>query len=408
VRECYIRSGIPAEKVVVIPNGVDLELYRPDGPRLPLRTRKRYKFLFLGGTIGRKGIDALLESYMSAFTAEDDVCLVIKSSGADSVYRHSALDEQIRQLAQQPGAPEIELISENLSDAEVAALYRACDALVHPYRGEGFGMPIAEAMASGLPVIVTGYGACLDFCDESTAYLIPAQVVAIGEGGGLPPSSIGYWWAEPDRAALVNLLRQVAQSPEAAREKGRRGRERMVNGYSWERISALVLERLSALAVRSPARLSPPERLPADVEPLPLDGRRGVAFLNQPHWASPGWEEALVAYTLAFRPEDDVTLVLWLDPSQGVSEAGAVERVEAALRAAGLDPANIPDVLLVADALDRHGLARLHAAVDWVVPGPMPKGATRPRSSARVLPNLASDTWRAAARLVRMLDQRAA
>ena len=38
----------------------------------------------------------------------------------------------------------------------MAALYAACDCLVHPYRGEGFGLPIAEAMACGLPVIVTG------------------------------------------------------------------------------------------------------------------------------------------------------------------------------------------------------------------------------------------------------------
>ena len=69
-------------------------------------------------------------------------------------------------------------------------LYRSCDVLVHPYRGEGFGLPIAEAMASGLPVIVTGYGACLDFCDEDNALLVPAT--------GLPSKC--PTWARPPSA----------------------------------------------------------------------------------------------------------------------------------------------------------------------------------------------------------------
>ena len=49
-----------------------------------------------------------------------------------------------------------DLLDDELDDDEVAALYRACDVLVHPYRGEGFAMPVLEAMACGLPVITTG------------------------------------------------------------------------------------------------------------------------------------------------------------------------------------------------------------------------------------------------------------
>ena len=87
-----------------------------------------------------------------------------------------------------------------LSDDELAGLYTACDCLVHPYRGEGFGLPIAEAMACGLPVIVTGYGAALDYCNEENAYLIPARIMHFREKriGGL--ETVDYpWLAEPDR-----------------------------------------------------------------------------------------------------------------------------------------------------------------------------------------------------------------
>ncbi|MDP9387057.1 MAG: glycosyltransferase, partial [Actinomycetota bacterium] len=222
VRHCYVASGVPEEIVRVVPLGVDARRFTPDGPPYPLRTSKGTRLLFLGGTIPRKGIDVLLRAYGDAFSADDDVCLVVKSTGSSSFYRPSAQDDAVRALADDPAAPEVELITDDLSPEEVAALYRSCHVLVHPYRGEGFGLPVAEAMASGLPVVVTAHGACLDFCDEENAYLVPADVVPIA-GAGLPPSSAGHWWAEPDAGVLARLLRHVVEHPEEARAKGAAG-----------------------------------------------------------------------------------------------------------------------------------------------------------------------------------------
>ncbi len=397
VRECYVRSGVPADKVAVIPNGVDTDTYRSEGAKHPLKTTKRFKFLFVGGTIGRKGIDILLETYLATFTAADDVCLVVKAVGTDSVYRGSSLAGEIARLASQPGAPAFEYIDVNLSDDGVAALYRACDALVHPYRGEGFGLPVAEAMASGLPVIVTGYGACLDFCDEATAYLVPAHEVRVPQADGLPPAAVGYWWAEPDRRALAALMRRVVADPEHARETGRRARQRIVEQYQWAHAARRVRERLLALAGRTPRRFLPLEPFRAGVEPWPLDGRRRVAFFHHPRWDAPAWQEVVTCYARAFGPEADVTLILWLDPAQGVSEVEAGERVAVALARAGLDPERVPDLLLVPDGLDLAGLGRLYAAVDWVVPHGDPLQAERAaRSGARVLGSLDAPAWRAA------------
>ena len=87
VRQVYTSSGIPPEKVVVIPNGVDPALYRPGVEPLKLATNKSFRFLFVGGTIRRKGPDVLLQAYLQTFSAADDVCLVIKDFGSDSYYR---------------------------------------------------------------------------------------------------------------------------------------------------------------------------------------------------------------------------------------------------------------------------------------------------------------------------------
>ena len=396
VRDCYVRSGVPADKVVVIPNGVDLNVYRPDGPRYPLNTRKSFKFLFVGGPIMRKGIDVLLQTYADTFSDHDDVCLVLKTSGAASVYRDSGIDDLVHRFRALPHAPAVEHLPEDLSDAEVAAVYRACDALVHPYRGEGFGMPIAEAMASGLAVIVTGYGPALDFCDASNAYLIPANRVTLIDSDLPPPAAPGYWLAAPDPAILGQVMRRVIQEPEVARAKGRRGRERM-REYEWPRISGMVLGRLKALAGRPPIRVSRPDPFRPDVAAFPLDAAGRLKFLHHPRWAEKRWRDVVCSYARAFGPDEAATLVLWLDPSQSVSQTEAAQRVTNALRESGLDPEGSPDLLLVPDALDVDGLASLYMAVDWVVPHGEPEQLQRALKCGRqVLTRLDPAAWRAA------------
>ncbi|MEW5956165.1 MAG: glycosyltransferase [Chloroflexota bacterium] len=248
VRDCYIRSGIPAGQVFVVPNGIDTARFRPDMIPYPLKTNKHFKFLFVGGTIQRKGVDVLLKAYTRAFSAADDVCLVIKDMGGQSFYQGRTSQTMIDAVRQQPNAPEIEYFDSTLSDEQLAGLYTACDCLVHPYRGEGFGLPIAEAMACGLPVIVTGYGAALDFCNEENAYLIPAQVTRFPEKRIGERETVDYpWWAEPDPAALVDLLRQVFTNPNEAGAKGQMGMAHIRAGFTWTHVGQVVARRLEVL-----------------------------------------------------------------------------------------------------------------------------------------------------------------
>jgi hypothetical protein len=109
-------------------------------------------------------------------------------------------------------------------------------------------------MASGLPVIVTGYGACMDYCDESNAYLVPASVERIGDRSGSGPSCLGHWWAVPSKPDLVRLMRHVRENPGEAAQKAAAGRARILEGYSWETVAKKVRERLEVLATRTPVR----------------------------------------------------------------------------------------------------------------------------------------------------------
>jgi glycosyltransferase involved in cell wall biosynthesis/tetratricopeptide (TPR) repeat protein/predicted O-methyltransferase YrrM len=257
VRDCYVEAGVPADRVHVVPLGVDVTRFHPGAAPLPLQTRRQFKFLFVGGTIRRKGFDVLLGAYARTFTAADDVCLVVKDMGVGSFYRGQTAECDVARLRDTPGAPAVEYIDRPLGEQELAGLYTACDCLVLPYRGEGFGLPLAEAMACGLPVVVTGRGAALDFCDESRAYLIPSEVRYFPEHRVGDLETVGRpWLAEPDGEALAAILRDVATHPEEAKAKGAAGSAFVRDRLTWEHTADAVERRLEALRGRPVRRLA--------------------------------------------------------------------------------------------------------------------------------------------------------
>jgi glycosyltransferase involved in cell wall biosynthesis/GT2 family glycosyltransferase len=253
VRDCYVRSGVDAGKVAVVPYGIDPDRFHPEVAPIELSTLKKHRFLFVGGTIARKGVDILLDAYVATFKAEDDVCLVIKDLGASSFYRGQGMGERIKQLQADRQGPEILYLDAEMPAADMPGLFTACQCLVHPYRGEGFGLPIAEAMACGLPVIVPRHGACLDFCDESVAYLVDAKELRWPEARVGATATVEHpWWAVVDRASLGAAMRHVVENPEEARAVGRRASTRIRGEWTWARSALVATSRLEALSQRSP------------------------------------------------------------------------------------------------------------------------------------------------------------
>ncbi len=253
VRQCYLRSGLLDEKVAVVPNGVDTDVYTPAAPALVLPTNKRFKFLFVGGGILRKGVDLLLNAFVETFSADEDVALVIKEFGAGKVYRSIEIADWIERYRKNHSSmPEIVHLTEDLPPEQMPALYNSADCLVHPFRGEGFALPIAEAMACERAVLVTGYGPTLEYCNDNNAYLIPAQEVPFKEKQiDEVLVTVDYpSWAEPDYEALKAMLRHVYENPEEARQKGVRARQDVSENLSWKHSLLRLEEQIAELAER--------------------------------------------------------------------------------------------------------------------------------------------------------------
>lgn len=247
-KECYIRSGIPENKIHVIPLGVDENVFHTGAEALDLQGASSFRFLFVGGTIGRKGIDSLLEAYLSEFSVDEDVCLVIKDFGSNSFYKGVTFENVIKKIQSNPDFPKILYINDEYSEDQLAGLYTACHCLVHPYRGEGFGLPIVEAMACGVPVIVPDQGPSTDFCSQDTAFFVSSSEESLQEKKLDGLDTVDYpWWLKIDLHDLRKVMRYVYTNQKLAIEKGQHASQSILSSFTWKQSAVHITQRINDL-----------------------------------------------------------------------------------------------------------------------------------------------------------------
>lgn len=240
VTDILIENGI---KIPVKTMGIGVQLV-PGYEQLepyPLKTRKGTKFLHISSAFPRKGVDVLLEGYFDAFTKNDDVCLVLKTFSNP----HNNVEEILKDLrSRYPEAPEVEWINCDLPDKDLNRLYKAADCYVQTARGEGFGLPVAEAMLAKLPVIVSANSGMADFCNEENALLVgfeqvPANTHVTKNGKG----KISMWF-EPKKEELISQLRKFAFERETLSldEKIQKAYELISTRFTWEAVAGRWLD----------------------------------------------------------------------------------------------------------------------------------------------------------------------
>ena len=187
-------------------------------PRVPTPRQSRYVFLFHGGLLARKGIDVLLRAYIGSFRASDPVTLLIHST-----YGNFLLDE-IERAVNNHSLPKVVLDRRVISSEDVANLYANADALVVPFRGEGFGLPILEGLQAGMTVVTTQAGPAIEICDDGCRYInameVPCTIDPCGrqEIFGMRTREQPTWF-EPSWDHLKRILLETYEAKTPRREK---------------------------------------------------------------------------------------------------------------------------------------------------------------------------------------------
>ena len=217
-RAAAIRSGvhIPIE---VCAYGVDCREFHP--PRKDRDPERPFTFLALGGATERKGTDVVVTAFAREFRGDPAVRLHIKAFS----YHH--LLPWMRRVLARVGAGREQIVLEHGDAANVGAYFRQADAGLFPFRGEGFGLPILECLASGTPALVTRGGGPLDYARG--ANWIRARAVV----------RHGKHQLEPDHAHLQHLMRQAVTRGPITNE-ARRALADMASTHSWARTAERV------------------------------------------------------------------------------------------------------------------------------------------------------------------------
>ena len=237
--ETFRSSGVTVP-IRVMPLGVDVDYLNPG--ITGFRPTRRYTFLSVFEWGERKGADLLLRAFAEEFKESEDVLLLL------AVYNRDAgvdIHEEVARLRLPPSPPIVVMLNPEFADHQMGALYRSADCFVLPTRGEGWGMPILEAMACGLPVIATDWSGPADFLHAGVGY--PLQVKTMVDAVAKCPWYEGFQWAEPDFDHLRFLLREVVDRPDQARARGLAAAAEVADRWTIEHAADRVHRRLLEL-----------------------------------------------------------------------------------------------------------------------------------------------------------------
>lgn len=236
-------SGLD-KPIYVVPLGVDPDHFNPGILRSPLNGMYTFLSIFEWGE--RKAPELLLRAFNEEFRADEPVLLVAKVLNVDPGVD---VEREIANLALNPNGGRIHVsLNQVVPTHQLGVLYRSADCFVLTTRGEGWGMPVIEAMACGVPVIATDWSAHRDFMNARNAYPLP--VAALVPAVAKCPYYRGFRWAEPSYPDLKRLMRHVFLHQEEARLKGEIASREVRENWSWNQAARKIITRLDAIRSR--------------------------------------------------------------------------------------------------------------------------------------------------------------
>jgi len=254
IKRSLINSGIPAEKIFLIPECIDINYYDINTRHYEIPEKKSFVFLSVFDWRLQKGWDILIESFTEAFTGDDDVCLVLKINSS-SGFPVREIEKQIFDYIniklgiKKERMPKVIILDSMLSENEMLMLMNTCSVFVLPSRGEGWGRPYMEAMLMNKPVIATGWGGHLDYINNNNAYLIDCEITDVSESGSTEINNYkGLKWAEPSKKHLVKIMLEIYQNYGEALKKAAIARTDIIKNYNSGLISQRAIQRLEHIS----------------------------------------------------------------------------------------------------------------------------------------------------------------
>jgi glycosyltransferase involved in cell wall biosynthesis len=267
-KKAMLDSGVHTP-IRVIPHPLDHKTYHPinkedrvelfDSSRHPLHDGW-FKFMSVFQWTPRKDPFSLILAYLSEFTRDEDVALILKTyvNQAGDLAQVKNQIESIKKGSKLPHeSPRIFLVPGLLTDQEMADLVRAADVTVLTTKGEGFCLPAAESLACGTPTIVPRGSAFTDYMSESVGYFVDVHPEPVYGMPHIPWYYSSQLWHRVDIMNLRERMREAFTDRKALQERAGRCAE-AVSEFTTANVGSQMrkaLEALLASQTREPTRV---------------------------------------------------------------------------------------------------------------------------------------------------------
>lgn len=225
-------SGNITTPIVVVPEAYPTIFDADIVPQFNLELENDFNFLIFGQITGptiqsdRKGVISAIKWLCQEFKDDKRIGVIVKTNmGRNSLIDKKITTNMLKQLVtetrEKSEFPRVKLIHGDLSDLEVASLYRhpKIKAAVALTRGEGFGLPILEAARAGMPIVTTGWSGHMDFMQLGKFINVDYRLIDVH------PSKIdgkvfvsGARWAEPSEEDFKRRARKLVDSYEMPKQ----------------------------------------------------------------------------------------------------------------------------------------------------------------------------------------------
>lgn len=206
-----VAAGANPDKIIVIPESFpEIFLNESNAEKLDLELKTPFNFLCVGQMTGnnidndRKNIPRTMQLFASAFEGNRNVGLIIKTNfGANSKLDLKHTTNIFKDMVEKIGGngPSFYLLHGPMTENEMFGLYThpSIKAMLSLTKGEGFGLPLLEAAACGLPVIATQWSAHTEFLDKG--FWLPVQC----ELEQIHPTRVDEFFVKESKWASPNM-----------------------------------------------------------------------------------------------------------------------------------------------------------------------------------------------------------
>ena len=249
-KSSLLNAGSINTKIVVVPESFVDSIAEKELPQFDVNVRTNFNFLLFGQLTGnnayvdRKNTFFTLKWILEEFNGESDVGVILKTNNG----RHTSMDRKgceniIRAVKSEiKSTVPVYFLHGAMTNDEVAALYRndKVKALVSATRGEGFGLPMLEASASGLPVIATNWSAHSEFLNRGKWINFDYDLVDIPAGRVDQNIFIeGSKWADVKEDDFKIKLRKFYARPHKPKEWATELSAKILENYSFSKVSRI-------------------------------------------------------------------------------------------------------------------------------------------------------------------------